>query len=65
MEEDDSRPGPTDNSGKVSDEELQSYESLHCSSATRIARKVRLYNESYMSMGFTWAGRYISVQSQV
>jgi hypothetical protein len=34
MEEDDPRPGPTDNSDKVSDEELQSSETFHCTSAT-------------------------------
>jgi hypothetical protein len=64
-EGDDSRPGPTDNSGKVSDEVLQSSGSFHCTSARRFTKKVRLYNESYLSMGFTWAGRYISVQRQV
>jgi hypothetical protein len=35
IEEEDSRPRPTDNSDKVSDEELQSSESFHCTSATR------------------------------
>jgi hypothetical protein len=45
-----------DSSDKVSDEELQSSESFHCISATRDTKKVRLYNESYLSMGFTWAG---------
>jgi hypothetical protein len=59
MEEDDSRPGPTDNSDKVSDE------SFHCTSATRVTKKGSLYNEGYLSMGFTWAGSNISVQSQV
>jgi hypothetical protein len=65
MEEDDSRPGPTDKSDKVSDEELQSFKSFHCTSARRFTKKVHLYDESYLSMGFTWAGRYISVQRQV
>jgi hypothetical protein len=48
MEEEDSRPRPTDNSDKVSDEELQSSESFHCTSATRDTKKVRLYIESYL-----------------
>jgi hypothetical protein len=39
MGEDDSRPGPVDNSDKVSDEELQSSESFHCTSATRVTKK--------------------------
>jgi hypothetical protein len=39
MEEDDSRPGPTDNSDKVSEEELQSSALFHCPSATRITNK--------------------------
>jgi hypothetical protein len=53
MEEQDSRPRPTDNSDKVNYEELQFSESFHCTSATR---DTRLYSESYLSMGFPWAG---------
>ncbi|XP_072909831.1 zinc finger BED domain-containing protein 5-like isoform X6 [Hemitrygon akajei] len=56
MEEEDSRPRPTDNSDKVTDEELQSSESFHCTSAKMDTKKVRFYNESYLSMGFTWTG---------
>jgi hypothetical protein len=55
MEEEDSRPRPTDNSDKVNELELQFSESFHCTSATR-DKKFRLYSESYLSMGFTWAG---------
>jgi hypothetical protein len=65
MEEEESRPGTMDNSDKVSDEELQSSESFHCTSATRVTKKPHLYNESCLSIGFTWAGTYISAQSQV
>jgi hypothetical protein len=64
-EEDYSRPGPVDNFDKVSDKKLQPSESFHCTSVTRVTNKACHYNESYLSMGFTWAGRYISVQSQV
>jgi hypothetical protein len=42
MEEEDSRPRPTDNSGKFCDEELQSSESFHCTSATRDTKKAVL-----------------------
>jgi hypothetical protein len=57
MEENDSRPGPTDYFDKVGGEELQSSESFHCASGTRVTKKFRIYNEGYLSMGFTWAGR--------
>jgi hypothetical protein len=42
MEEDDSRSGPTDDSDKVSDEKLQSSESFHCTSATRVTKSPSL-----------------------
>ena len=44
-----------DNSGMTSDEESQSPDKLHCTSATTADTKmVHLYDESYLSMGFTW-----------
>jgi hypothetical protein len=36
-----------------SDEESQASEKFHYTSATMATKKVRLYNESYLSMGFT------------
>jgi hypothetical protein len=46
----------TDNSDEVSDEESQASDKFHCTSATTDKKKVRLYNGSYLSMGFTWTG---------
>jgi hypothetical protein len=52
MEEDDFSSGSMDNSDKVSDEELQSSESFHCTSAARVVFTTKATYES-----FTWAGR--------
>jgi hypothetical protein len=43
-----------DNSDEVSDEESQASNKFHSTSATTDTKKVCLYNESYLSMGFTW-----------
>jgi hypothetical protein len=45
-----------DNSYEVNDEESQASEKFHCISAISDTKKVRLYNESYLSVGFTWTG---------
>jgi hypothetical protein len=56
IKERDFSPRHMDNSDDVSDEESQAFDKFHCTSATTDTRKVLLYNESYLSMGFTWAG---------
>jgi hypothetical protein len=56
IKEGDFSPRHTDNSDGVSNEESQGYEKCHCTSATMDTEKVNLYNESFLSMGFTWAG---------
>jgi hypothetical protein len=43
-----------DNSDEVSDEESQAPDKFHCTSARTDTNKVRLHNESYLSMCFTW-----------
>jgi hypothetical protein len=53
MEEDDSRPGPTEKSDKVSGEELQSSKPFHCIGVRRIIKSPslqskELINEFYM-----------------
>ncbi|XP_068115889.1 zinc finger BED domain-containing protein 5-like [Hyperolius riggenbachi] len=51
MEEGDSRPGPsTESTDQASDDEA----AVHCEN--KDSKKVRLYNESYLSLGFTWIG---------
>jgi hypothetical protein len=49
-------PRHTDNFDEVSDEESQASDKFHCTSATTDTKKARLYNKSYLSMGFTWTG---------
>jgi hypothetical protein len=44
------------NSDQVIFEESQAYDKFHCTGATVDTKKVHLYNESYISMGFTWTG---------
>jgi hypothetical protein len=56
FEEEEFRPRHTDNSDEVSYEELQASEKFHCTSTPTDAKKACLYNESYLSMGFTWTG---------
>lgn len=49
----------TENSDKASEEELQhsESESFACTSSTVLdPKKVRLYSESYLTMGFSWTG---------
>jgi hypothetical protein len=46
----------TNNSVEVSDENSQASDKLHCTSATIDTKKAHLYNESYLSMDFTWTG---------
>jgi hypothetical protein len=55
MKEGDFSPRHTNNSDKVGDEESQASDKFHCTSATA-DKKVCLYNENYLSMGFTWTG---------
>jgi hypothetical protein len=49
-------PRHTDNSDEVSDEESEASDQFHCTSATTDTKKVQLYDESYLSMDFTWTG---------
>jgi hypothetical protein len=49
-------PTHTDNFDEVSDEEPQAPDRFHDTTATRDTKKVHLYNESYLSMCFTWTG---------
>jgi hypothetical protein len=51
IKEGDFSPRHTDNS-----EESEASDKFHCTSASTDTKKVRLYNESYLSMGFTWTG---------
>jgi hypothetical protein len=48
--------GHTDNSDEVNNEESQASDKFHCTRATAHTKKARLYNGSYLSMGFTWTG---------
>ena len=42
---------------ETSDEEPQAPDQFHCiSSSTMGRKKICLYEESYLSMGFTWTG---------
>jgi hypothetical protein len=56
FEEGDFSPRHTGNCDEVSDEESQASDKFHCTIATTNTKKARLYNESYLSMGFTWTG---------
>jgi hypothetical protein len=49
-------PRHTDNSDEFRDEESQASDKFHCTSATTDTKKVCLYSESYLSMGYTWTG---------
>jgi hypothetical protein len=56
IKEGDFSPKHADNSDEVNDEESQASDKFHCTSATNDTQKVRLYNESYLSMCFTLTG---------
>jgi hypothetical protein len=56
IKEGDFSPSHMDNSDEVHGEETQDFHKFHCNSATTDTKKVLLYNESYLSMGFTWTG---------
>jgi hypothetical protein len=49
-------PWHTDNSDEVSDEESQASDKFYCISATTGTKKDHLYNESHLSMVFSWTG---------
>jgi hypothetical protein len=49
-------PRHMNNSVEVSDKESQASDNFHCTSATIDTKKAHLYNESYLSMDFTWTG---------
>jgi hypothetical protein len=49
-------PRHRDNSGEVSDEESQARDKFRCISATTDIKNISLYNESYLSIRFTWSG---------
>jgi hypothetical protein len=49
-------PRHRENSDEVSDEESKASDKFHCTGATTNTTKVRVYNESYLSMGFTRTG---------
>jgi hypothetical protein len=51
-------PRRTDNSDEIIDEESQASDKFHCTGATTDTKKFRLYNESYLSVGFKWT--YVS-----
>jgi hypothetical protein len=48
--------GHTDNSDEVGGEKSRTSNKFHCNNATTDTKKVHLYKESYLSMGFTWSG---------
>jgi hypothetical protein len=54
--EEDFSHGHLENSDEVSDQEWQASHKFHCTSATIDTEKVCVYNETYLSMNFTWAG---------
>jgi hypothetical protein len=51
-------PRHMDNSDEVSNEEAQASDKFHCTSATTDTKIIRLYNESYLSMGFIFKWLY-------
>jgi hypothetical protein len=59
IKEGDFSPRHVNNSDEVSDEESQASDKFHCTGATVDTKKVWLYSESYLSMGFTWMGSSI------
>jgi hypothetical protein len=53
MNEEDFSPKHMNNSDEVSDEASQASDEFHSTCVTMNTKKVCLYNESYLSMGFT------------
>lgn len=56
IKEGDFSPKHTNSSNEVSDEESEASDKFHCNSATVDTKKVHLYDESSLSMCFTWTG---------
>jgi hypothetical protein len=49
-------PKHTDNSDEVHDEESQTSDKFNCTSVRTDTKKLCIYNESYLSVGFKWTG---------
>jgi hypothetical protein len=56
IKEGDYNPRHADNSGEISDQESQVSDKFHCTTTKTDTKKIRLYNESYLSMGFKCTG---------